>query len=103
VQAARELGYQLGFTSNMRGPVMYNWVPLSDKVDPKRPTFIPEVNIRDPLMTIPRYPQSEILDAIDQVRIIGNEAKAYADANQGAEFEYYRTVCEPVYGRMPTP
>ena len=29
VEAARQLGYQLGFTTNSRGPVMYNWVPLA--------------------------------------------------------------------------
>jgi hypothetical protein len=103
VEAARELGYQLGFTSNSRGPVMYNWVPLADTVDPKRPTYIPEGIINDPLMTLPRYSPDQILDAIDLVRVTGNEAKAYADAHQAEEFEYYKTVCESIYGRMPTP
>ena len=103
VEAARELGYQLGFTSNSRGPVMYNWVPLADQVDPARPTYIPEGIINDPLMTLPRYSQGQILDAIDSVRITSNEAKAYAEANRAAEFEYYRIVCQPIYGKMPTP
>jgi hypothetical protein len=103
VEAARELGYQLGFTSNSRGPVMYNWVPLADAVDLARPTYIPEGTIKDPLMTLPRYSQDQILDAIDRVRVTGNEAKAYAEANRAAEFEYYRIVCEPTYGPMPTP
>jgi hypothetical protein len=103
VEAARQLGYQLGFTSNSRGPVMYNWVPLADEVDPARPTYIPEGNIKDPLMTLPRYSQDQVLDAIDQVRLTGNEASAYAESNKAAEFEYYRVVCEPIYGRMPTP
>jgi hypothetical protein len=103
VEAARILGYQLGFTSNSRGPVMYNWVPLADEFDPARPTYIPEGTIKDPLMTLPRYSQDQILDAIDLVRVTGNEAKAYAKANQAAEFEYYKAVCEPIYGRMPTP
>jgi hypothetical protein len=103
VEAARELGYQLGFTSNSRGPVMYNWVPLADNTDPERPTYIPEGIINDPLMTLPRYSQDQVLDAVDKVRVTGNEAKAYAEANRAAEFEYYRIVCEPVYGKMPTP
>jgi hypothetical protein len=103
VEAARQLGYQLGFTSNSRGPVMYNWVPLADEVDPARPAYIPEGSIKDPLMTLPRYSQDQVLDAIDQVRLTGNEARAYAKANKAAEFEYYKTVCEPIYGRMPTP
>jgi hypothetical protein len=103
VEAARQLGYQLGFTSNSRGPVMYNWVPLADEFDPARPTYIPEGTIKDPLMTLPRYSPDQILDAIDLVRLTGNEANAYALANKAAEFEYYDSVCEPIYGKIPTP
>jgi hypothetical protein len=103
VEAARILGYQLGFTSNSRGPVMYNWVPQADQIDPERPTYIPEGSINDPLMTLPRYSQDQILNEIDRVRVTGNEAKAYAEANRAAEFKYYDTVCKPIYGPMPTP
>jgi hypothetical protein len=103
VTAARLLDYQLGFTANSRGPVMYNWVPLADDFDPERPYFIPEGAIKDPLMTLPRYWPHEALNAIDQVRITGNEARAYAEENKSAEFEYYRVICEPIYGPMPTP
>jgi hypothetical protein len=103
VEAARQLGYQLGFTSNSRGPVMYNWVPLADEFDPKRPTYIPEGNIKDPLMTLPRYSPDQVLDAIDMVRVTGNEASEFARNNKTAELEYYTTVCEPIYGKMPTP
>jgi hypothetical protein len=103
VEAARELGYQLGFTSNSRGPVMYNWVPLADKADPARPTYIPEGGIHDPLMTLPRYAPDQVLKAIDLVRLTGNEAAEFAKKNKAAEFEYYNAVCEPIYGRMPTP
>jgi len=103
VAAARLLNYQLGFTTNSRGPVMYNWVPLANEFDPERPSFIPEGTFNDPLMTLPRYWPHEALNAIDQVRITNNEAKAYAEANKAAEFEYYRVVCEPIYGPMPTP
>ena len=103
VEAARQLGFQLGFTANSRGPVMYNWVPLAGEFDPARPTYIPEGSIKDPLMTLPRYSPDEILHAIDVVRMTGNEAKAYAEANKASELEYYKTVCEPIYGRMQTP
>jgi hypothetical protein len=102
-EAARQLGYQLGFTSNARGPVMYNWVPLADEFDPARPTYLPEGYIHDPLMTLPRYSQDQVLDAIDQVRVTGNEAAEYAKTSKAAEFEYYKVVCEPIYGKMPTP
>ena len=103
VAAARLLKYQLGFTSNSRGPVMYNWVPLADEFDPDRPSYIPEGAIKDPLMTLPRYWPHEALNAIDEVRITGNEAKAHAKANKAAELEYYRIVCEPIHGPMPKP
>jgi hypothetical protein len=103
VEAARQLGYQLGFTANSRGPVMYNWVPLADEVDPDRPTYIPEGYIQDPLMTLPRYSQDQILEAIDKARLIGNEAAEFARDNMAAEFKYYEAVCEPIYGPMPTP
>ena len=103
VQAARQLGYQLGFTSNSRGPVMYNWVPLADQVDPARPSYIPEGFINDPLMTLPRYSPDQVLDSIDAVRGTGKEAAAYAQANKASELEYYETVCRSTFGPMPSP
>lgn len=103
VEAARMLNYQLGFTSNARGPVMYNWVPQADTIDNLRPAYIPEGPTNDPLMTLPRYLPRQAIDAIDTVRIIGNEAKAYAEANKAAELKYYQIVCESTYGPMPSP
>ena len=101
VEAARLLKYQLGFTTNQRGPVMYNWIPLADEFDPERPSYIPEGNINDPLMTLPRYYMDEAFTAIDQVRAIGKEAAAYAEANKAIELEYYDIVCAEDYGRIP--
>ena len=101
VQAARQLGYQLGFTSNPRGPVMYNWVPLADAIDPQRPALIPEGLINDPLMTLPRYPAEEALNAIDAVRVTGEEAALYQQANKAAELNYYDVVCRSTYGAIP--
>jgi len=103
VLAARQLGYQLGFTFNSRGPVMYNWVPLASEVDPQRPSLIPEAQIGDPLMTLPRYWPYQVSDAIDEVRIMGNEAAAYALANKAVELEYYDVVCVPTHGPLPSP
>ena len=102
VEAARLLKYQLGFTSNQRGPVMYNWIPLANEFDPERPDYIPEGLINDPLMTLPRYHAEEAFTAIDQVRAIGKEAAAYAEANKAIELEYYDIVCSEDYGRIPT-
>lgn len=103
VEAARQLGYRLGFTSNSRGPVMFNWVPLADEFDPERPAFIPEGRINNPIMTLPRFSINNAADALDMVRGISKEAAEYHLANKEIEHEYYRIVCEAEYGRIPTP
>lgn len=102
VEAARQLGYKLGFTSNSRGPVMYNWVPLANKEDPGRPAYLPEGAINDPLMTLPRYWPHQVIEALDNVRITGDEAAAYAQENKSAELKYYDIVCASTYGPIPT-
>ncbi len=101
VQIARRLGYRLGFTANARGPVMFNWVPLAEKIDNMRPSYAPEGAVSDPLMTLPRYTPFQVRDALDTVRVIGKEAAAYADQNKAAELEYYDIVCSPTYGPIP--
>jgi len=103
IEAARQLRFKLGFTANARGPVLYNWVPLANEVDPQRPALIPEGNINDPLMTLPTYSPQEALLALDSVRIIGKEAATYALENKQIEHEYYEIVCSSEYGPMPTP
>ncbi|RJP51649.1 MAG: hypothetical protein C4557_07540 [Anaerolineaceae bacterium] len=103
VEAARQLRFKLGFTENPRGPVMYNWVPLADVIDPNRPDYAPEGIINDPLMTLPRYSSGQVFDSIDIVRAIGKEAAAYAQSNKEIEHRYYEIVCSETYGPMPTP
>lgn len=101
VEVARQLNFKLGFTSNQRGPILYNWVPLAEEFDPKRPTLIPEGEINDPLMTLPVYSPQEAFTAIDIVRAVGREAAIYAYSSRDAEFEYYEKVCVPTHGTMP--
>ncbi len=101
VQFARKFGYQLGFTINDRGPLMYNWVPLADKQDPARPLDIPEGPVHDPLMTLPRYWPYQVLSSLDQVRQIGNDAAAYAEQNKATELAYYDIACAPKLGPIP--
>ncbi len=101
IEIAREYDYRLGFTSNPRGPVMYNWVPLTDQDDPKRPNYFPEGEINDPRMTLPRYWPYQVLDKLDSVRIMGNEARDYAEQNKATELEYYDIVCASTYGPIP--
>ena len=101
-QVAREVGYRVGFTVNPRGPIMYNWVPLADAVDPQRPYSIPEGPANDPLLTLPRYWPTQVLEQLDTLRVMGNDAAAYAEQNKAIELEYYDIVCAPTYGSIPT-
>ena len=102
IELAREAGYRLGFTINPRGPVMYNWVPLAEKDDPNRPSYIPDGPMQDPLMVLPRYWDTDASYHIDTVRQVGKEAAAYAEAHRAAELEYYDIVCAPTLGPIPT-
>jgi hypothetical protein len=101
VQIAQQLGYRLGFTSNARGPLMFNWVPLAEKLDTMRPSYAPEGSIDAPLMTLPRYTPFQVHDALDKVRVIGKDAAAFAEQNKDAELGYYDSVCAPTYGTIP--
>ena len=100
-QIGRQLGYRLGFTINPRGPLMFNWIPLSDNPDPQRPSYMPEGSVNDPLMVLPRFWSSDADKHIDDVRVIGREAANYAEANKATELEYYDIVCAPDYGPIP--
>ena len=98
VQFARKYGYRLGFTINPRGPIMYNWVPLADQIDPGRPLYIPEGPVNDPRMVLPRYWPGQVLPNLDAVRFMGEQAAAYAEQNRPTELQYYQIACEPTYG-----
>ena len=102
IEVARQAGYRLGFTVNPRGPVMFNWIPQSDAADPARPSYIAEGPAGDPVMTLPRYWDTDASNQIDNVRIIGKEAAAYAQQVKPTELEYYDIVCSPVTGPIPT-
>jgi peptidoglycan/xylan/chitin deacetylase (PgdA/CDA1 family) len=101
VEMARQLGYQLGFTVNPRGPVMYNWVPLTDAFDDRRPSWLAEGPVNDPLMVLPRYWDTDAIIHLDEVTQISQEAAAYAEQNKATELEYYDIVCSPTYGPIP--
>ena len=95
---ARALGYRVGFTFNPRGPVMYNWIPLSETFDKFRPSHLPEAEVGDPLMTLPRYWPHQVHDALDGIRAAGDGAAAYAARNKSTELRYYEIVCAGQYG-----
>jgi hypothetical protein len=98
VKIGREAGFKLGFTVNPRGPIMYNWVPLADEYNPKRPTFLAEGPMQDPLMVLPRYWSTDAIWHIDRVRQVGEEAAAEAHRNRSLELEYYDIVCKDLIG-----
>jgi hypothetical protein len=101
VKIAREVGYQLGFTVNPRGPLMHNWVPLGDAIDPNRPVFLAEGYINDPLMVLPRYWDKDAGAHLDTVRQIGKQAAEEAQKSRSVELEYYDIVCKPKLGEIP--
>lgn len=101
VQFARKFGFRLGFTVNPRGPFMYNWIPLADQPDPGRPLSIPEGPVNDPRMVLPRYWPYQVLASLDGIRLMGEQAAAYAAQNRAVELEYYDIVCAPILGPIP--
>lgn len=101
VEIARQLGYQLGFTTTPRGPLMFDWIPLSDVGDPMRPSWVPEGSVNDPLLVLPRYWDTDAVKHIANVVQMGQEAAAYADQNKATELEYYDIVCSAQYGPIP--
>ena len=101
VELARQSGYRLGFTINPRGPVMYNWVPQSEAPDAMRPSYLPEGPAGDPLLTLPRYWDTDALAHLDEVIAIGDAAAAHAETNRPTELEYYDIVCAPSHGPIP--
>lgn len=101
VALARQSGYRLGFTDIPRGPLMFNWVPLSDTNDPRRPSWAPEGPANDPLLVLPRYWAPDAIIHLDDVVKISQDAAAYAEQNKATELEYYDIVCAPTYGPIP--
>lgn len=100
-ELGREAGYKLGFTTQPRGPIQFNWIPLGDENDPRRPMWVAEGPIGDPLMTLPRYWSTDAAYRLDEVANIGEEASKYAAANKAVELEYYDIVCKPTLGEIP--
>jgi hypothetical protein len=102
-EIGREVGYRLGFTVNPRGPVMFNWVPLSDAKDPMRPSFMPEGQIDDPLMVLPRYWSTDMDYRFNDVISVGDSAAAEAAANRDTELLFYDIMCKDKLGPIPVP
>jgi peptidoglycan/xylan/chitin deacetylase (PgdA/CDA1 family) len=83
VTAARQAGYQLGFTVYSRGPLMFNWIPLGEA----------EQAVGDPLMVLPRGWSSEAIQKLEMAAQIGEQARLHAERNFEQEARWYREVC----------
>jgi hypothetical protein len=101
VLIAQQLGYQLGFTTSARGPVMFNWVPLGDAVTPVHGGWAPEGPMNAPLLLLPRYWDTDTIRHLGDVIKISQDAKAYAEQNKAIEQDYYDIVCSPNLGPLP--
>jgi peptidoglycan/xylan/chitin deacetylase (PgdA/CDA1 family) len=83
VQVAREAGYQVAFTANSNGPLLFNWIPLREA----------ERAIGDPLMVLPRYWSSDAGFALNNALAYAEQAGAFAAQNYAQEAAWYRSVC----------
>ena len=81
---------------------MYNWVPLAAEVDPNSPSWLPEIPVGDPLMTLPRYWSYDAAYRLDEVANIGEEAAAYAGQTRETELLYYELYCKEITGEIPS-
>jgi len=102
IDIAEEAGYHVGFTINPRGPVMFNWVPLADAVDPNSPSWLPEGAMDNPLMVLPRYWSKDAAYNLDNVANVGEEAMRAAEQTRQAELDYYNYYCSDITGEIPT-
>jgi hypothetical protein len=101
-EIGRTAGYQVGFTINPRGPIMFNWIPQQDKADPRYPAFMPEGPAGDPLMTLPRYWPQNAAEKMDELLDISRQAADYAAQNKDTELAYYEIKCAGKLGAIPT-
>ncbi len=83
VQDVRQAGYEVGFSSYSRGPVMFNWVPLGAE----------EREMNDPLLVLPRYWSTAAYVNLDDAVNYANQAIAFAQQNEQSELDYYNTYC----------
>ena len=83
VRMAREAGYRLGFSIKSHGPLMFNWIPLSEE----------ERRIGDPLMLLPRAWSYEANFKLDQATQFAEQAQLQAIQNYPAEAAWYRSTC----------
>ena len=83
IAVVHEAGYQIGFTANARGPLMFNWIPLGE----------PEIEVNDPLMVLPRYWSNSAYINLDDAVEISSQAVVFAEKNRAQEYRWYEAFC----------
>ncbi|HVP21968.1 MAG TPA: polysaccharide deacetylase family protein [Anaerolineaceae bacterium] len=80
----QEAGYQLGFSSYPRGPLLFNWIPLGSA----------ERQVKNPLLVLPRYWSPYAVANLDDALKISDAARAFANQNREPELNYYGKYCK---------
>ncbi len=83
VDMARQAGYQVGFTVESNGPLMFNWIPQSAQ----------DLAMKNPLLVLPRAWSYEANFKLYQASQIAEQAKTYARQNYEAEAAWYQKMC----------
>jgi hypothetical protein len=92
VAMVRQTGYPVAFTANARGPLMFDWVPLSAE----------EVAMHDPLLVLPRHWGAPgLIKQLQESALMGEEAASFARKNYVAEAAYYQAMCGGELSPLP--
>jgi peptidoglycan/xylan/chitin deacetylase (PgdA/CDA1 family) len=83
MQVAHEAGFELGFIERSYGPLLFNWVPLSER----------ERALNDPLLLLPRFWDTAALLNLEQTAQIGDAARLFAQENYAAEAAWFSQNC----------
>lgn len=88
LEIAHEVGFELGFIERSYGPLLFNWVPQTER----------ELPFDDPLFLLPRFWSSAAIFNLEQTAAISEAAQAFAEANYPAEAAWYAANCG---GQLP--
>ncbi len=88
IEIAHEEGFQLAMIERSYGPLLFNWVPLSER----------ERAYNEPLMLLPRFWDTAALLNLEQTAEIGDAAREFARENYAAEAAWFSQNCG---GQLP--
>jgi len=88
IDIAQDLGYEIGFSAYSRGPIMFNWIPLSEE----------EMAMNEPLMVLPRYWSTSLDVSLENALSISEEARKAAEEIRDEEMNYLEVYCQTGQG-----